>query len=244
MDSVAEQLSTGKRELNAAEKGVVTRLNADVSGYAAATSNINKSQGVVSVAQAALESVADIVSEMKKLATQSADGSTSAGDKDKLQETFASLMSQIDDLVGSAEIDGVNLISAAATDVVTQVGLSATDQFTISAQKTDVTTLGINALDIGSGGDASAAITALETAIGSVSASQSSLSANNVGLESREKTILSLSENLSETVSSIEDANLEQLRLDLEQLKTQKSVDLFLIGVINEQATSVLSIMR
>lgn len=244
MTDVNQMLTTGKNILGAAEQGIVTRLNADIAGFDAATSNITKAGSVVDVSLAALESVADILTEMKKLATKSADDATSANDKDKLQETFNSLLSQVDDLVDSAEIDGINLVNSTAADIDIQVGLEAADTFTIGAQSSDAASLSIDALDIGSTGDASAAITALETAIGTVSASQSSLTANDVGLSSRSKTISSVSGNLENTKAGIENADLEILQSELVQLQTQKSIDYYLIGVMNQQAQSVLSIMR
>lgn len=246
MADVNTMLATGKKQLNAAEQGIVTRLNADISGYDSANNNITKAGSVLDVSLASLESVADILTEMKKLATQAADGATSDGDKDKLQETFNSLLTQIDDLVASSEIDGVNLVKSGAADIDIQVGLTATDTFTIGAQATDAASLSIDTLDIGSGnqGDASAAITALETAIGTVSASQSSLTANQVGLESRAKTISAQVGSLTETVNGIENADLEKLQTELVQLQTQKSINYYLVGVMNSQAQSVLSIMR
>lgn len=244
MAVVNHQLTTGKRDLNAAEEGMVTRLNADIAGFSTAGDNITKTRNVIDVAQTALSSVADILSEMKNLASQASDGTTSAGDKDKLHETFNALLSQIDDLVSSAEIDGVNLVKSGASDIDTQVGLASTDVFTIGAQASDTASLSIDALDISSTGDASAAIDALETAIGTISASQSSLSANDIGLKSRHDTISSIAENLDETVSGIEDADLEALQVELTQLQVQKSIDYYLLGVMNQQAQGVLSIMR
>jgi flagellin len=244
MATVNQELTSGKKTLNAAEEGIVTRLNSDIAGFGSARDNISRSTNVVTVAQAALSSIADIMTEMKELATNSASDNVSAVDKDKLNETFASLLLQIDDLVNSAEIDGINLVKAGSADLDIQVGLSAGDSFTIPAQASSITDLSINALSIASGGDPAAAITALETAIGTVSASQSSLGAVQTGLESRDNTVSTISDSLTDTVGDIEHVDLEILRMEMEQLKMQKNIDYWLVGVFNDQVRTISSLLR
>ena len=168
----------------------------------------------------------------------------SDADKAKLNQTFQSLLHQIDDLAASTQVDGVSILSSSATDLKVQTGLTSTDQITVTAQKSDTTTLGIDALDISAGGDAAAAVDALQTAIDSVSTSQSSLAADKIGLAARNKTVQSISSNLQDTIDSIEKPNMEQLQMDLQKLNNQQSVNYFLINQMNQQAQSMLTIFR
>lgn len=241
-NDIQKQLSSGKRNLDAGEQGVVTRLSAQVKGFGASANNISKSQNIINVAQTGLTSIASILTQMKDLASKANDSTLSAADKSKLNQTFKSLASQVDDLAKSAAVDGVSLLSSTATDMKVQTGLESTDQATVKAQKVDGTTLAIATLDLTTG--AAAAITAVAAALDTVSASQSSLAADKIGLQSRSATIGSVIENLNNTIDTIQKPNMEQLQTQLNDLNNQQSINYYLINQMNQQSQAMLSIFR
>lgn len=244
ISNITTQLATGKRILDPAEQGVVTRLSTQVNGFNAAASNITKSQNVINVAQTGLKAIAELLTQMKDLAGKTNDSTMSTADKAKLNQTFKSLMNQVTDLANNAAIDGVSLLGATATDVKVQTGLQSTDQITITAQKSDATSLGINTLDISATGNSASAITALQTAIDSVSTSQSSLSADNIGLKSRGSTINAVVDNLNNTIDSIQKPNMEQLQSELATLQNQQQINYYLINQMASQSQAMLAIFR
>jgi flagellin-like hook-associated protein FlgL len=244
MNNVQTQLTTGKRTLDAAEQGVVTRLSSQMNGYTAASNNITKSQNVINVAQTGLKAISDILIQMKDLAGKTNDSTMSTADKAKLNQTFASLLKQVDDLATSSQVDGVSLLSGSATDMKVQTGLTSSDQITVTAQKVDTATLAIDTLDISATGDSAAAVDALQAAIDSVSASQSSLAADKIGLNARSETIASINDNLDATINSIQKPNMEKLQTQLNDLNAQQSINYYLINQTNQQTQSMLSIFR
>ncbi len=106
-----EQLASGKATLNAAETGVVSRLTAQVAGYGSVTKNLTDAGSAIDVAQSALSSISEIMSQLKGLAVQASSAGFASSDRDSLNLTFKNLTNQIQQLVTSASVNGANLIN-------------------------------------------------------------------------------------------------------------------------------------
>ncbi|QWD11957.1 hypothetical protein G6704_05685 [Polynucleobacter paneuropaeus] len=106
-----QQLASGKATLNAAETGVVSRMTAQVSGYGSVTKNLTDAGSAIDVAQSALTSISEIMSQLKGLATQASSAGFASTDRDSLNLTFQNLTNQIQQLVTSASVNGANLLN-------------------------------------------------------------------------------------------------------------------------------------
>jgi len=241
INDVQTQLTTGIKDLNPAQQGVVTRLSSQVTGYQSVQTNISQAQNVISVAQTGLSSATNIVQQMQNLANQAATGTLSATDLTNLQTTFASLAAQLTSISNNASVNGANLLNS-ATGITVQTGLTATDTTTVAGVNLTTIATTLAALNISSG--APAAITALNTALGSISSGQSQLSASSVGLKSQASVAGSLATNLQNTIDSIQKPDATALQAQLQQLNNQQSVDYYLINQMNTEAQAMLSIFR
>ena len=134
---VQSQLSTGKKTLNPAENGVVTRLSAQVDGYNTVKNNIATAQNVINVSQTALSSIASVLSQMKSLATQASSAGLQSTDIDSLNTTFENLAAQVATLGTGASVNGSNLLSG--DDLVVTTGIDGNSSTTISG--VDIPTL-------------------------------------------------------------------------------------------------------
>ena len=142
-----EQLASGKATLNAAESGVVSRLTAQVEGYKSVGKNLTDAGSAINVAQSALTSVADILSQLKGLATQASSAGFASSDRDSLNKTFQNLINQIDQLVTSASVNGANLLNSDfGLQITTGIDGTADSQTQVSA--TNVKTLVENLKDL------------------------------------------------------------------------------------------------
>lgn len=142
-----EQLASGKATLNAAESGVVSRLTAQVEGYKSVGKNLTDAGSAINVAQSALSSVADILSQLKGLATQASSAGFASSDRDSLNKTFQNLINQIDQLVTSASVNGANLLNSDfGLQITTGIDGTADSQTQVSA--TNVKTLVENLKDL------------------------------------------------------------------------------------------------
>ncbi|MBT8580133.1 hypothetical protein G6646_04195 [Polynucleobacter paneuropaeus] len=132
-----DQLASGVKTLNPGQAGVVTRLSAQATGYDQTLTNIGSAQSVISVAQASLTSIAQILTQMQALANQASSASLQSTDRDSLQATFSNLASQVTTLGTSASVNSNNLLSG-TTGISVTTGISGSN----SAQTT------INGIDI------------------------------------------------------------------------------------------------
>jgi flagellin-like hook-associated protein FlgL len=135
------QLAAGKKALNPAENGVVTRLTAQKSGYDSVTKNITDAQSVINVGQTALNSISTILVQMNGLATQSSSVGFASTDRSSLNKTFANLATQVANLAANAAVNGNNLLASSAGLYVTtgingnaesQTNIAATNMNTVS----------------------------------------------------------------------------------------------------------------
>jgi len=116
---------------DAAGLQIATRLKAQTSGMAVAMRNTQNSISMLQTAEGALDEVTNILVRMKDLATQSADGSSSAADKGAMQSEYDSLASELSNIMGNTSFGGGKLMNRKATgtepaDAVTAANNAAT----------------------------------------------------------------------------------------------------------------------
>jgi flagellin len=256
---VQTQLASGKKTLNSAEIGIVTRLSAQVSGYQGVTQNIKSGLDTLSVSATALTSVTSILSQMKDIATQSANAGLTTGDRTALNSTFVQLKAQITSLLEGATVNGTNIVATssaatiaagASTGVVNvQTGITSGDVSSIGlASSLSVLSMGspsfVSAITVDSASNAGTAIDSLTSALGTVSTAQSILSAQTTSLNAKTDAANSMATNLQSTVDSIQNIDSTALQAKLQSLNNQQSIDYYLISQMNTAASAMLTIFR
>ena len=242
--NVEDQLASGIKNLSAAEEGQSTRLNSKVSSFEKIKNNISSGENLLDVTKTGLDQISDLLTEMKDIAVEASNGTKSSTDLASLQETFSALRSQIDEQTNAAEMDGINLIKTGATDVTIQVGDKSTSTFTLSAQSSSAADLSIDSLDVSTQAGAQAAMDALTTAIDTVSSSRASVTAMNRSLEVRGNTVDSVISNLKDAVENMTSADREALSNELKELQEDKNVQLYTLGVVNQETTNITRLLR
>lgn len=99
MNIAMEHLATGKKlnhaSDNPANVAIVTRMHARASGMRVAIRNNEDALSMLRTAEAALQTVTNILQRMRDLAVQSANGTNSNKNRDSLNKEFQSLTEQI-----------------------------------------------------------------------------------------------------------------------------------------------------
>ncbi len=243
-NDIQTQLSTNRKILDPAQQGVVTRLGSQVTSYGAAHNNIAKAQNVMNVAQTGLKSISNLLTQMQELANKANDATMTTADAAKLNQTFTSLLAQVQSTATNTKIDGTGLIHSNASNLAIQTGLTVTDLTTINAVKADTTSLSISAASISTSTNAALAITALKAALDGVSTSQSTVASDQIALETQDSLIGSISQNLQNTIDTIQKPDAAALQMELQNTNNQQSMNYYLINQMNQQAQSVLTIFR
>ena len=244
------RLSTGLRISTAADDAaglaISERLRSQVRSLEQAKRNANDGISFVQTAEGALNEVSSILTRLRELAIQSANGSVSNQDRDTLDEEFQSLVSEINRIGTSTEFNGIKLLDGSNSTVSFQVGFGTTagvDTLNITLQPALTTTLSLNSLDIGSGGATTTAITNIDSAINTVSGLRGTLGAIQNRLGSTINNLAIQVENLSAAESRIRDVDVayETAQLTRNQILQQASIAV--LGQANSLPQSALSLL-
>ncbi|MBL8861967.1 MAG: flagellin FliC [Planctomycetes bacterium] len=228
------RLSSGLRITSASEDAagleISERLRSKVRAWGVAGRNTQDGISLTQTAEGALNEVNNMLSRMRELATQSANGTLGSTERTTLDNEFQQLIEEIDRIATTTEFNGIQLLDGTSTTADFQVGIDAGDTISVNLQDTTATTLGIGSLDVTSAANASSAISAIESAIDSVNASRGELGASTNRLQSAFVNTQTQRENLSAAESRIRDVDV-----------AAETADLTRNGILQQAAVSVLS---
>jgi flagellin len=251
MGKSLEKLSSGFRINRAADDaaGLVKSedLRSEIRGTSGAIKNAQDGISFVQTAEGALNEVHSILQRMRELAVDSANTATTDGtaQNEEVQELLAEL-----DAIGSRTTFASNTVfgdfsSAALTF---QVGSGASDQLAVTTDLTlssgDVFSVDLSNIDLTSASGATAAMSALDNAIGSVSSIRSELGATQNRLEHTVNNLSVALENLTASESRIRDTDMamEMAAFTRHQILSQAGTSM--LAQANQAPQNVLSLLR
>jgi flagellin len=228
------KLASGSRITSAADDAsglaISTRISSDVTALTQAATNASHGTSILQTADGGASNISDMLQRMKALASQSASGTVTDSERTYINAEFSQLIEEIDGLSQSTRYNGESLLDgtgAFATGMTVVVGSDATaDTITVTIDALDATTLGVDTQDISTQAGATTAITALDTAIGTVSSARANIGALESRFEFRSNTIATSIENLEAANSAIKDVDVaaESANLASIKVKTQAAV--------------------
>jgi flagellin len=228
------RLSSGLRITSAADDAaglqISERLRSQIRSWSVAGRNTQDGISMTQTAEGALNEVGNMLSRMRELATQSSNGTLSATDRSTLDAEFQQLVSEIDRVATTTDFNGTKLLDGTTASASLQVGINAGDTISVNLQDTTAATLGINTLDVTTDTNASAAISAIETAIDTVNTARGSFGASMNRLQSAYANTQTQRENLSAAESRIRDVDV-----------ASETADLTRNSILQQAAVSVLS---
>jgi flagellin len=227
------KLSSGSRITKASDDAaglaISTRIQSDVTTLEQAATNASHAVSVLQTADGGAANISDILQRMKTLATESASGTVSDTDRAYIEAEFSELTDQVDSIATGTRYNSVSLLDGSSdfsSGVSVMVGSDAADTIDITIDSLSASSLAIASLSVSTQSGANAALSALDTAISSVSAARAELGAQQSRFEFSAESISTQSENLTAAVSAISDADIasEQAKLSSAEVKTQAAV--------------------
>ncbi len=212
-----ERLASGLRINRAADDAaglaIANGLNSQVRGLRVAQRNAQDGISLVQTAEGALSEVTNMLQRMRELAVQAANGTLSTANRDHLNAEFTQLRGQINDTMNRVEFNGITPLNSAVI-IVLQTGADAAQTTNIVGTGNFTTTTGtlggINGSSLAgvTAVNATAAITALNLAIGVIDTARAGLGATQNRLEFTISTLAIQEENSAASESAIRDANI------------------------------------
>jgi flagellin len=226
------KLSSGYRINTAADDAaglaISESMRSQVRSYAVAERNASDGISMAQTAEGALGEVHDILGRMRELGVQASNGNLTQTDRSYIQTEFVSLQSEVSRIQSSAKFNGKQLVNTTATNITFQVGLdnSASDQITINFGGLSLSGVTTAAVSGATASTALASLSAIDTAISSVSTARSNFGAAMNRMEVATSNIQTMRLNLSAANSRIRDVDVaeETSKMSRNQVLTQAGV--------------------
>jgi flagellin len=237
--SALSKLSSGSRIVaasdDAAGLAISTRISSDITTLQQAATNAAQATAILQTADGAASNISDILARMKAIGEESASGTVTDSSRGFIQAEFANLQTEIDNIANGTRYSGASLVNddpanpfTSSTGVSVLVGSSASDVITIKLSSLTSADLGVDAgtLDIGSQSGATSALSALDSAIDSVSAARAQIGAQESQFNFSASAIQTQVQNLQAANSAIKDVDVaaEQATLSSAEVKVSAAV--------------------
>jgi flagellin len=243
------RLSTGQRINTAADDAaglaISERMKAQMRSQQQASRNAQDGISALQTADGAMNEVGGLLTRMRELGVQSANGTLGTSDRAALQSEFAASVSEINRIGAVTEFNGTALLNGSFSANL-QVGTGTTSNDTISVGVSTAITsagLGLGSLDISSSSGATSALTAIDTAINTVTSSRGTLGAVQNRLNVTLNNLSSAYENTAAANSRIRDVDFaeETAAMTKQQILMQAGVSV--LSQANQLPSSALSLL-
>ena len=247
LNTAQERLSSGKRingaKDDAAGLAISTRQDAKIRGLTQAVRNANDGISVAQTADSALGEIGNILIRVRELAVASASETQTTTDRAASQTEVSALLSQIDDIAGRTDFNGVKLLDGSA-NLDIQTGVQSGEVVNITIADSTSTGLAVGGVSIATQNGASSALTTLDTAIQTVATERANLGAQQNRLDATVNNLTSTVTNLAEAKSRIADADfsVESTHLAAAQILSQASTAI--LAQANQGQQGVLNLLR
>lgn len=242
--SSGERINTAKDD--AAGLAIATRMNSNLKGMAVAQRNASDALSLTQSADVALGQTSDILTRMRELATQAANGTNTDEDRSKLDAEFQELASEITRTLDGADYNGQKILGADAGAKEFIVGAASTDTISVTttnmATNADITA--VTGGDLTSAANAKTAMDNIATALDTVNTERAKFGA----VQSRFETAISGLQGQSEALSSAKgrimdtDYATEMASFQKNQVLTQAATAM--LAQANQRPGAVLSLLR
>jgi flagellin len=249
LGKVQNEVSTGLKVATAKDNSsswsIASTMKSDVSTFKKLGEALTSASAMVGVARNAAEQVSDIVRQIQDKMVQA--GSPDA-DTVKLGEDITALTETIASIALSAQYNGINLVSGAATDqdITTSVIRDATGVLTIeqvTATAWDIEGIAATIAALAVDGSA-ASLDAIDDELDFVNEAAASFGAAQARIEAQNAFASKQADALKEGVGALVDADMEEASARLQALQVQQQLGIQALSIANQNPQNILSLFR
>lgn len=249
---VQNRVNTGLKISTAKDNGAIWAIaqnqRAESTSLNAVISSLQRGQSVADVAMSAGTAISDILVQMKEKVLAATEAGISTASKQALSDEYTALRDQIDTIANNANFDGVNLISASATNSASIKAIANADATeTIDIDHVDLSksnTAIAATLSVLTGTVGSADVADLETAIQNVSSALSKIGTGAKALDTHLTNVMKLQDTLDAGVGNLVDADLAKESARLQALQVQQQLGAQALSIANSAPQIILQLFR
>jgi len=255
LSNTIAQLSSGYRINSASDDaaglGISEGLEANIAQYTQAAQNTTDGQSFVQTASSALTEVNNILTRMSSLAMEAANSdvnSSTTADANVTTE-FNQLVTELTRINNDSSFNGTGFFTGGTnvpTNFTFQVGIGSTpanDTVAFNTFGVDAATLKVTGLKLDNNADSEAALTAINTAIGTVSTDQANLGAVSEQLSSASNTIAQASQSVSAADAGYRDVNVATASANLSQEQVLEQSGIAVLASANQIPQMALKLL-
>ena len=242
------RLATGSK-INRAEDDsagytIAKKLQARVRGQAKALDNIGDAKSMLTVAEGSLNSIMDILQNMKEKTVQAANDTLGTDERTAIKNELDALSDEIGDILSSSTFNGTALFSSAQVSLTFQVNAENGDTFDADIAATTVDGLGVSngAIDVTSSTSAGATLADVDTAINDVATRLAAIGDSQKRLTFKQDNLTTSMNNYEAARSRIEDADFAKEQMEIIKLQILQQTGTASLAQANTGPQSVLSL--
>jgi flagellin len=253
LDKSFERLSSGYRINRAGDDAaglaISENLRAQVRGLKQASRNANDGISLVQVAEGAMNELSSILIRLRELAVQSASDTIGPVERQFLNVEYDQLVSEIDRIADATEFNGTQLLSGVGSIMDFQVGIRNNpeiDRISFDSSKADANSaaLGVNLSSVADKASAQNALSAIDTAIMSISAMRADFGALQNRLATTVSNIQNSVENMSAANSRIRDVDVAEETSEMTRNNILLQAGTSVLAQANQTANVALGLLN
>lgn len=251
LQSSVERLSSGKRINHASDDAaglaISSKLSAELRGLHQASRNCQDAISMVQTAEGGLSQVNNLLSRMRELAVEAANGGTLGGsERASINAEYTALSEEIDRIVKVTTYNGQTLLNGDCSSMNFQVGTynTSNDRIGMSIDSVAASTLAIDASSVSTIIDAQNAIEALDTAIGNVAVHRAKIGASQNRIAATVENLAVSYNNLSAANSRILDVDVAEESAVLARNNILLQAGISVLSQANQQPQAALQLLR
>jgi flagellin len=245
-----QRLSTGSQINSAADNpaGLVTSsLQASqISGLQQSIANIQTRTSLAQTADSSLANINKLLIQIRTLAANSANTATqSTASLAANQASATALLASVDNIANTTTFGTVNLLNGSFTAQQFQTGAFSGQTATLTWGAADSTTLGDNAIDLTTAAGATAALTAIDAAIGTIATDRGNIGSFIAGtLTATSDNNQSQLTNLQQAQSVLTDTNYQTEIANYTSESIRQQAASTVLGFANQSNSSIVSLLK
>ncbi len=253
LDRSLERLSSGYRINRAGDDAaglaISENLKAQIRGLKQASRNASDGVSLVQVAEGSLNEISSILIRLRELSVQAASDTIGPVERQFLNVEYDQLVSEIDRIADGTEFNGTQLLSGTGSILDFQVGTRNDpniDRLSFDASKADgnAAALGVNLTSVADKASAQNSLTAIDSAIVSVSAMRADFGAIQNRLQSTISNLAVSVENMSAANSRIRDVDVAEETAELTKNSILTQAGVSVLAQANQSAKSALQLLN
>ena len=245
------KLSSGYRINSAADDaaglGISKSMYAQVRSLSVAERNASDGISMSQTADSAAEQIHTILTRMRELAVQGANGTLSTSDSTNLNTEFQASLAEIDRISAVTNFNGRNLLAGSTSSIPSQVGINnvaTADRLTIAFGGADVAGLAMTGSAVDSVANARTAIGSIDSAISTLSTLREGWGSAINRLNSTVSNLQSMNSNLSASLSRIRDVDVAQETASMARNQVLSQAGVAVLSQANQAPQLALSLLR